>query len=604
MPRPEGGGDPHGIENAHPFAGVTCVDCHGGDNTTYVESEAHVLPGTGPAYLRNLTTQELDEVNQDYLRFVNPGDLRVTDLSCGVCHADISSRVKNSNMGHTSGEITSARYRAGMQDENRPLYGANAARDDDFANASYGASPAIDRFNPPPITDLENASVGELQDDYMVRSCFRCHLSDFGENRFAGDYRSSGCTACHMKYSNDGASLSEDPVMPELRIPRPEKHELTSAVGTEQCMHCHYRGARIGPNYLGYRESAASGKNPEQPEVLGEALHGHDAAYYIVDEDKDNDYDETPPDVHATAGMECIDCHTEREVHGDGHIYSDNQVFVEIRCESCHGDIDSEATGVTALDNPVTNLEHKDDGTFELTSKVTEQKWEVPQLVHAMTEGHDKYSSYSADAMGRNENGYSHTDNMRCSTCHSAWMTSCYSCHITMDYSAFSRSQTTGERTLGRPAGAREWVTIDDLVLMTDPFGRISPSMPSERFFMTSKNADGEVVHDNQVRTAADGSLGFGQRTVEPHTIQKGSAWSACQRCHILPDRSNEALVRITVGYGSDRFNYTDGAGRVYRLDSLFDEDGIPWIITGHEESGPLPQETIDFLLNVPVETP
>ena len=44
------------------------------------------------------------------------------------------------------------------------------------------------------------------------------------------------------------------------------------------------------------------------------------------------------PDVHFLAGMECIDCHTSREIMGEGYASQDMRGQLEIRCEDCHGD--------------------------------------------------------------------------------------------------------------------------------------------------------------------------------------------------------------------------------------------------------------------------
>jgi hypothetical protein len=55
--------------------------------------------------------------------------------------------------------------------------------------------------------------------------------------------------------------------------------------------------------------------------------------------------------------MACIDCHTEREVHGDGQIYAKRHYEVELRCETCHGTPDRLATGVTAQGRKLRNPE-------------------------------------------------------------------------------------------------------------------------------------------------------------------------------------------------------------------------------------------------------
>ncbi len=44
------------------------------------------------------------------------------------------------------------------------------------------------------------------------------------------------------------------------------------------------------------------------------------------------------PDVHFRKGMKCMDCHSVREVHGDGNVYKTYMEpgFFDTRCESCH----------------------------------------------------------------------------------------------------------------------------------------------------------------------------------------------------------------------------------------------------------------------------
>ena len=47
------------------------------------------------------------------------------------------------------------------------------------------------------------------------------------------------------------------------------------------------------------------------------------------------------PDVHFAAGMKCMDCHTAREMHGDGVEYKSmkQQGVMDVKCEGCHEEI-------------------------------------------------------------------------------------------------------------------------------------------------------------------------------------------------------------------------------------------------------------------------
>ncbi|MDP6943809.1 MAG: hypothetical protein QF464_06625, partial [Myxococcota bacterium] len=579
QPRDEEG-VPAGIEEAHPWLKLSCTDCHGGNDRicdgikvvedgeavcdgewVYDMDQAHVSPGAGPAYLKNLSTAALDEVDIAYLRFINPGDFRVLDQTCGPCHPSQTEAVMRSTMAHTSGEVTVARYRAMSQATPYGLLGATEVDDPKAHEASECAVPHLDRMDPTPIdlnsTDPEDApTVANAQDQYMVKSCFRCHLSDFGQNRFPGDFRSSGCTACHMPYSDDGLYVGTDPWINRQTVPHPVTHQMTKSPPYEACTSCHYRGGRLGIGFQGYREGGGPGYNPDNPAVLGKTLHGHDANYYITDEDIGNDWDETPADVHFEAGMHCIDCHTTEDVHGDGHIYADTQCANRTKCESCHGSVRERAE----LD-PLRDNIYERDGALYLLTRVTGIELEIPQTMDTVTPGHPRYNPVAEQSMGVNDQGFSHTDEMECYTCHASWTPSCYGCHVEIDMTQDAAYHTTGAMVPGRPSGGRKWVTLNDLVLMRNTDGKIAPSMPAERFFMTlvgpgAEEGDKVDLYASKPRTYTfdEGTdhartiAGFGQRTFNPHTTRRTSQFMACDRCHTKGDPAapdNEVLLDL-----------------------------------------------------------
>ncbi len=83
-----------------------CVDCHGGNPQAADQQTAHVWPRFPDAWrsaanpVRSYTL--LNHENPEFIRFVNPGDLRVAHLSCGTtsCHADQVLQVRTSMMTH------------------------------------------------------------------------------------------------------------------------------------------------------------------------------------------------------------------------------------------------------------------------------------------------------------------------------------------------------------------------------------------------------------------------------------------------------------------------------------------------------------------------
>ncbi len=57
---------------------------------------------------------------------------------------------------------------------------------------------------------------------------------------------------------------------------------------------------------------------------------------------KDEKGNEIPiTDVHFKAGMKCMDCHTNREIHGDGIEYNSaaDEGALDVKCENCHSEL-------------------------------------------------------------------------------------------------------------------------------------------------------------------------------------------------------------------------------------------------------------------------
>ena len=93
-------------------------------------------------------------------------------------------------------------------------------------------------------------------------------LSFPGTNDQPGDYRASGCTACHVIYANDrspehsgayaasgnqGTDCTIDPTIPRNESGHPIRHEFTRSIPSSQCMVCHiHPGTNMVATYFGY----------------------------------------------------------------------------------------------------------------------------------------------------------------------------------------------------------------------------------------------------------------------------------------------------------------------------------------------------------------
>jgi hypothetical protein len=92
-----------GIESMHANkSDIECVDCHGGNDTATSKEAAHVQPRKRSVFANGARPDEsysyLNLESAEFIRFLNPSDLRVADKSCGDCHGDIVSSVRKSIM--------------------------------------------------------------------------------------------------------------------------------------------------------------------------------------------------------------------------------------------------------------------------------------------------------------------------------------------------------------------------------------------------------------------------------------------------------------------------------------------------------------------------
>jgi len=317
-----------GIEPMHasPAVKLGCTDCHGGNATTRVKEEAHVQPRNKDIFKTSANpprtyTALLDE-SPEFIRFMNPGDLRVARETCGTCHQQQTAAVPRSTMTTSSVFWAAVSYANGLTSQKRAFLGESYNRDGNpqvllpaqpptAYQIARGALPQLvplprwEIFQPgeyfraferggianntfPP--DIGNPNAGEEAGKPDIKLGNRGrgtgsrispglinlhktrlndpHLSFLGTNEHPGDYRSSGCTACHVVYANDrepphsgpwataghtGLSQSADKSIPKNEKGHPIRHQLTRAVPTSQCMSCHMHQPNSFVNtYLGY----------------------------------------------------------------------------------------------------------------------------------------------------------------------------------------------------------------------------------------------------------------------------------------------------------------------------------------------------------------
>lgn len=439
---------------------IMCTTCHGGNPQGTDMLTSHVPPppeigddvqleNDAKAYFNRLTLAGIDKFADyqvagtnytalDYLQFINPGDVRVAKLGrgCGQCHAGHAEEVNAgllyteagimSNASYTAGEDNYVAASQGLHEDTAADFGFRAVQDPDHAPGSdplgsvselledpvyseFGVTGPLQIFNnnaynAAALNDdvnldgsvITNSPLANLFREQVAFTCGDCHLGSAGANNRAADFRSSGCSACHMQYSLGGKSGSSDPNIDKLEPANPDdiddperpharKHQLTSIAQTlpdgtflpgiddYACVGCHQGSNRTVLQYWGIRldqnaDVVQHNQYPADPvtfatthndtrlydPVVGNnTFNGRNGSQYLLREDYDGDgRDDTPPDVHYDAGLGCIDCHGSFDLHGGdvnvpgAVIASHMEQQVAIRCESCHGTAEAYAATV------------------------------------------------------------------------------------------------------------------------------------------------------------------------------------------------------------------------------------------------------------------
>jgi hypothetical protein len=284
---------------------------------------AHVLPRNASIWassanpVRSYTA--LLEEDLAFVRFVNPGDFRAAPFACGACHEKEVRTSPKSMMTHGAMLYGAALYNNGVLPGKDPILGESYGPDGEPRQVNSvpppttaqrrdeGIVPALvpfprwelgqsgnpfrvferggrrrlevgrpDIFEEPgkPDKGLSERGPGtNNRTDPLILGAQKTRLLDpllslLGTNDHPGDYRSSGCSACHVVYANDrdelhsgswarygnrGTTATADPTIPKAERGHPIRHELTRAIPTSQCMVCHmHPGGNMLTTYLGY----------------------------------------------------------------------------------------------------------------------------------------------------------------------------------------------------------------------------------------------------------------------------------------------------------------------------------------------------------------
>ena len=507
--RPEGclacHGGMTGFSPAHKPEAVGCAACHAGDPFTLDPRRAH----------RDMV--------------LVPGNLADAARSCGQgpCHADVVPRVERSIMATFAGVIA----------VNRSVFGEDP-------NAGTAAG------QPPHVRAIGHGGA----DGHLRQGCASCHLNQpkttwgpIDENS-----RGGGCNACHLNYGFDAKAALDayappQPESPDGRAPVPPPPSgkpfprvhprLSLHADGRHCFGCHSRSGRISTSYEGWHElhddpdERTLGSAPDRFRQL------QDGRYF----------ERRTADAHRTAGLDCVDCHTAREVMGTGQVVARKSQALRVRCEDCHA-----AAGAKPASRDVRDLDPESRKILALRGWTPRPGQRV-----AVTRAGDALYNVTVDAEGRVTQrlkgdgrslpvkpqaaacaGDRAHARLGCRSCHTAWAPQCTTCHTSFDPASEGYDHLADRSVRGR------W---------TEKAGRFDAGPPP----LGIRPADGlgerggEVVDtfvpgmiitlDRNTKAGAPPDPVFRRlfAPINAHTTQRASR--SCRSCHNEP---------VALGYG------------------------------------------------------
>ena len=534
-----------GIEEISSNHRFSCVRCHGGNRRSRSLPRAH----------KGLVA--------------NPSSLKNAPRFCGKCHDSHVKKIGRSLMATAKRMINITRFGWGAQPADEMPYSLYPGEQE----------------QPYPPSGAEHAV-----DGFLKTKCLRCHLDAPSPHR-PGDYRSTGCSACHMIYTNDGISLSHDRAIQALqkkdkkqnRLERkfaskslsnrrgyPLLHKFTTAIPSVQCEHCHNNNG-VGQEFEGLFAK------PDRPRSTPKSINDEKPVLY----GKEHEF--LVPDIHREKGMHCIDCHIgdemKPEIEPEGL-----RSAVQIRCTDCHGTPSEKPEGVLLIESdsrtkqllkknnlnpnlkrkiragdtvlvnssfsPMMHIKQVKD-QWILYSKVTGKKHIIPLLKNIKPSIAHQIPK--------------HMDEVECAACHARWSAGEWGMHLIREktfapekwknwnladpdlsntdnetdrqgminwLSAKSHPDSIeGERLPGFWWSVFAETGWSDLIMGKNDRGKYSILKPRYQYFITDQTSPlGIPTKRAEPPLTLDGGAGLIWTTYSPHTIRK--TVRSCESCH------------------------------------------------------------------------
>lgn len=466
-----------------------CLLCHAGMQGL---GEPHASMGCSPCHLGDPRARDASAAHLGME--VLSGDLASVDRTCGqgACHAVETARVRTSLMARAPGILAVDRF----------AFGERATPEGEPSDDLGALEPTRGAASP--------------AESHVRQLCASCHLGARKARRgdLGAEARGGGCTACHLAPPAPRRGAAAGPLHPDV----------SAAVSERRCEGCHARSGRIALSFRGVVEL-----EPGDARVTGKLADGRPIGAASAD-------------VHATAGMRCLDCHTERELMGDGVTHRHAHEARDVTCEDCHlaaasaardagrgaaRDADREAVA-SRLRASWTRRGLPPLSRTPLRTKAGTPLWRTelapPSLLLAAS-GERRAIPQASPKPYHALRGHERLD---CQSCHATWAPRCTSCHTRLEPKEQAIDHLSGKPVMGRWSEVAGGNGYGPPLLAVGPTGRIEPFVEGMRL---------RIEGAGPARTGSTDSI---ERTLfaplDPHTTGKARA---CASCH-APARTED----------------------------------------------------------------
>ena len=500
-----------------------CMQCHS-DMSDIDHAHPTEIFGCAKCHGGNAFATDKQNAHKGIVR--NPSRLEHAVIFCSECHSDIIKRISRSMMQSESGILNVLKYQWGESSE---------------LNSTIG----IDELK-------KERNSSSLAENHFAKACAACHINQdesvFDNPKTA---RGGGCSDCHR------SSKTKDT----------HHATYTTRIPSSNCLKCHNRSNRIGLSYMGVFESEGYGTPYKNGDFSNQLDDGR--SYY-----------ELPADIHhAKGGMDCIDCHTEKGVMGDGKKHHHMEEAEDIKCRDCH---DPEFAPANSLAHTLNDLNEQmsEPSIIGFSSKMNSPLYHLRPNDNNSSTLYRKRDGKALKVSKMSDAPY-HTlamhQRLDCSACHASWAPSCYGCHEVYFEDGEQFDWIKKKMTKGQWQEYRSFLRFESPSLGIGYNKKIMPFAPGCQVI-------GTLFKDKKVeKFHAMAMAGW-----DPHTTQKQSR--TCVECHFNPaslglGRGNLDIIEGNITFSPFYDSNRSGQPFGYPIDAFVSAEGKQFQSTSRKEA-------------------